>query len=57
MKCPILSKEIEIEECSNTIDAVKEITNDSLVLKRIKRVNGWRFICKNCPNHSDKNSK
>lgn len=52
--CPILSKEIDNEDCENTIYATREETNDAMVIKRIKRVNGWKFICKNCIHNKSK---
>lgn len=54
INCPILNKEIEDLDCDNTIFATREELNDSAVLKKIKRVNGWKFICKNCNHNKNK---
>lgn len=55
MKCPIIEREMELEDCQITIEAVvKEITDfkNSEVPKRVQRRNGWKFICRNCKYHS-----
>lgn len=46
--CPIIKKEMKPEECEATIYTVNSGLKEDEILRRIKRINGWKFICRNC---------
>lgn len=51
MECRILGKEITDEECANTIIEAYKDKNGRELEKRVKRIIGWKLICKSCKNH------
>jgi hypothetical protein len=52
MECLILSKEeITQEECSIICKEANKDKNGKELPKKIKRIVGWKGICKLCPYH------
>jgi hypothetical protein len=52
MECLILSKEeITQEECSLICQEANKEKNGKELPKKIKRIIGWKGICKLCPYH------
>lgn len=51
MKCIILSEEITSEECSQICEQSYLNKNGKELPKKVKRVIGWKLICKSCPKH------
>lgn len=52
MKCLILSNnEIPDEECQCIIKESYKVKNGKELPKRVKRIVGWKSICKSCSNH------
>lgn len=52
MKCLILSNdEITEEECSCVVAEAYKEKNSKNLPKKVKRIIGWKGICKNCKNH------
>lgn len=52
MECVILNKaEITPEECSCVIEESYKEKNGKELPKKIKRIVGWKGICKACKNH------
>ncbi len=55
MKCLILSNaEITEEECMLIQEEVYKEKNGRELPKKIKRIIGWKGICKLCANHCEK---
>ncbi|PXV95840.1 hypothetical protein C8E03_101471 [Lachnotalea glycerini] len=52
LKCFVLNQEISEEECKNTIE--QSYQNKPIIPKKFKRIVGWKYICKECPNHKNK---
>lgn len=51
-KCLILeNKEIDEEECNCIINESYKDKNGKELPKKIKRIVGWKYICKTCSNH------
>lgn len=49
IRCILFQEDISDEECKNaTAESYKE---KSQVPKKFKRIIGWKFACKQCPNH------
>lgn len=54
MECLILGKkEISEEECLNICRESHKIKNGKELPKKIKRVVGWKMICKTCRYHQE----
>lgn len=52
MECLILrNEEITPEECKCVIAESYSDRNGKELPKKIKRISGWRYICKTCKNH------
>jgi hypothetical protein len=49
IKCFIVNEEISEEECKNVI--TESYKDKPKILKKYKRIIGWKYICKECPNH------
>lgn len=51
-KCLILeNQEISEEECNCVINESYKEKNGKELPKRMKRIIGWKYICKTCVNH------
>lgn len=55
MKCYILEEEIEQEECDLIRQEALKSKNGRELPKKVKRIVGWKAICKSCPNYKKKN--
>ena len=53
MKCLIFKGEISEEECTCIIEESYKVKNGKELPKKIKRIIGWKLICKQCPNHKN----
>jgi hypothetical protein len=52
MRCLILSNnEIADEECQCVIKESYKVKNGKELPKKVKRIVGWKSICKSCSNH------
>lgn len=52
MRCLILSNnEISDEECACVIQESYKEKNGKELPKKVKRIVGWKSICKSCSNH------
>lgn len=52
MKCLILSNnEISEEECGCVIKESYKVKNGKELPKKVKRIVGWKSICRSCSNH------
>ncbi|BCN29399.1 hypothetical protein [Anaeromicropila herbilytica] len=52
MKCLILqNQEITEEECKTIIGETYKDKNGRELPKKVKRIIGWKGICKSCRNH------
>lgn len=51
MKCYILDEEIDQEECALICQEALKNKNGRELPKKVKRIVGWKAICKTCPHH------
>lgn len=53
MKCPIVRKEIELDDCKQvTMESYKEGKDKQAdIPNKFKRITGWRAICQQCTHH------
>lgn len=49
IKCILFNEEISEEECKNAIE--ESYKSKPQISKKFKRIIGWKFACKECPNH------
>lgn len=49
MKCYILEQEIDQEECNLICQEADKPKNGKELPKKVKRIVGWKVICKSCP--------
>lgn len=49
MKCYILEQEIDQEECDLICQEADKSKNGKELPKKVKRIVGWKVICKSCP--------
>ncbi|MGO5053202.1 hypothetical protein ACTQ6A_11925 [Lachnospiraceae bacterium LCP25S3_G4] len=49
MNCLILNEEITEEECYHIIRESEKVKNGRELPKKVKRIIGWKLICKACP--------
>lgn len=53
MMCLISKEEVSVQECACIIQESYKEKNGKELPKKIKRIIGWKLICKQCPNHKN----
>lgn len=53
IKCPIISKDIDIGECVLIVDVSEGCVKETLLPSAVAKVKEWKEICKNCKYHDN----